>query len=477
MSSSGPPSHPPLQATASNPGLGGGPGRAGPPEEGRGWSLGRGVVPPSAPPPATPPPAQQPSHAGQQGSGRKSHARSASHGGVTFSRAGSGRERHGTDGVTAARPPLQSALKKPGHRRVFSHGQISPEQTAIPGHMQGGGGAGRAAGSRTEFILPPDHVDRDRRGSSLSIQQRAEREGRKGGSLGSHGRARRQHSRGDSLGQFWRGHSRQASRTDSIYTLRQATTNYKERIFWWQRRRGGGRGGAAQPGERKHRVVVPDHLVPPTARGQDQPNSQYLSNRIRTTKYTFLSFIPRNLFEQFHRFANLYFLFIVLLNWVPAINAFGKEISMIPVILVLFVTALKDLFEDRRRYASDKKVNNSVCRVWSQGEGEFVQRYWKELRVGDIVHLSNDEMIPADILVLHSSDPAGLCYIDTQNLDGETNLKQREVPRGLSRQGGEAGEGGGFHPGQLRASLECDAPTTKALQHCCNVSERAGSGL
>ena len=69
----------------------------------------------------------------------------------------------------------------------------------------------------------------------------------------------------------------------------------------------------------------------------------------------------RNLFEQFHHFANLYFLFIVLLNWVPAINAFGKEISMIPVILVLIVTAVKDLFEDRQRYSSDKKVNNSSC--------------------------------------------------------------------------------------------------------------------
>ena len=72
-----------------------------------------------------------------------------------------------------------------------------------------------------------------------------------------------------------------------------------------------------------------------------------------TTKYTLLTFLPKNLFEQFHRFANLYFLFIVLLNWVPSINAFGKEISMLPVIFVLGVTAIKDAFEDRRRYVSD----------------------------------------------------------------------------------------------------------------------------
>jgi phospholipid-translocating ATPase len=54
--------------------------------------------------------------------------------------------------------------------------------------------------------------------------------------------------------------------------------------------------------------------------------------------------------------------------------------------------------------------------------------------VGDIVRLSCDEMIPADILVLRSSDENGLCFIDTQNLDGEANLKQREVPRGFAEQ-------------------------------------------
>ena len=77
-----------------------------------------------------------------------------------------------------------------------------------------------------------------------------------------------------------------------------------------------------------------------------------------------LSFLPRNLLEQFHRVANLYFIFIVLLNFVPEINAFGKEIAAIPVLFVLGVTAVKDFFEDRRRLNSDKRVNNSTCRVY-----------------------------------------------------------------------------------------------------------------
>ena len=52
---------------------------------------------------------------------------------------------------------------------------------------------------------------------------------------------------------------------------------------------------------------------------------------------------------------------------------------------------------------------------------------WQDIRVGDIVHLSNNETVPADILLLRTSDSQGVCYIDTCDLDGETNLKRREV--------------------------------------------------
>jgi phospholipid-translocating ATPase len=91
----------------------------------------------------------------------------------------------------------------------------------------------------------------------------------------------------------------------------------------------------------------------------------------------------------------------VLLNWFPAINAFGKEIAMIPVLFVLGVTAIKDSFQDRGRHRSD----NSTCRVYTSEEERFKKVLRKNVRVGDLIHPSNNEVIPADILLLRASDP------------------------------------------------------------------------
>lgn len=118
----------------------------------------------------------------------------------------------------------------------------------------------------------------------------------------------------------------------------------------------------------KFRTVVPNHVVGPDipSKHKNHPNRDYRSNRIKTTKYSLLTFLPKNLFEQFHRFANLYFILVVALNWVPQVQAFGKEIAMIPVIFVLAVTAVKDAFEDFRRYKSDRKINHHTCRRYSR---------------------------------------------------------------------------------------------------------------
>ncbi|KAF4521458.1 hypothetical protein B566_EDAN001755 [Ephemera danica] len=98
----------------------------------------------------------------------------------------------------------------------------------------------------------------------------------------------------------------------------------------------------------------------------------------------------------------------------------------------------------------------------------YVKVLWKDVRAGDLVHLSNNELIPADVLLLRSSDQHGLCYIDTCNLDGETNLKQRQVVRGF------ADKHDTFEVNRFISVIDVDAPTTKIYRFHGNVVHPSG---
>lgn len=114
---------------------------------------------------------------------------------------------------------------------------------------------------------------------------------------------------------------------------------------------------------KKRRLVVPSWISIEETKGQHRT---YCGNKIKTTKYTFLSFIPKNLFEQLHRFANIYFIFLAALNFVPIVNAFQPEVGVIPILLVMAVTSLKDLWEDQRRRVSDRQANNLPCKLYNR---------------------------------------------------------------------------------------------------------------
>ncbi|MGH0147078.1 UNVERIFIED_CONTAM: hypothetical protein FKN15_009922 [Acipenser sinensis] len=184
----------------------------------------------------------------------------------------------------------------------------------------------------------------------------------------------------------------------------------------------------------------------------DQPNRHYDTNSINTTKYTVWSFVPQNLFEQFHRFANVYFVAIAALNFVPIVNAFQPGFSLIPICIILVITAVKDAYEDYRRYKADKELNNMSCFLYSRKHKDYVERCWKDVRVGDFVKVACNEIIPADILLLHTSDVNGVCHIETANLDGETNLKQRRVVRGFLSPDSP------FVPEHFNSTIVCEKP-------------------
>ncbi|GAA5832129.1 hypothetical protein JCM5353_008080 [Sporobolomyces roseus] len=286
----------------------------------------------------------------------------------------------------------------------------------------------------------------------------------------------------------------------------------------------------------------------------------YERNKVRTSKYTLLSFLPKNLTEQFRRIANIYFLALVILQVFPIFGAASPQVAMLPLVAILAITGIKDLVEDLRRHSLDNEVNNSAVtrlgdwanvnvpeddRPWwafwrksnpnhkvskgvrklrekegsydatflytdnplpaesrddltpppgelgyypasassytldstgkdshatsypprnrsytlestpsrpggptpsiavsarsrkstsdvvsydhsTPGTAKWERTLWKKLEVGDVILLKENEQIPADVVVLATSDSDGLCFVETKNLDGETNLKPRK---------------------------------------------------
>ncbi|CAN1137756.1 Putative phospholipid-transporting ATPase 9 [Linum perenne] len=153
---------------------------------------------------------------------------------------------------------------------------------------------------------------------------------------------------------------------------------------------------------------------------------EYGDNYVSTTKYNIATFLPKSLFEQFRRVANFYFLVTGILSFTP-LAPYNAVSAIIPLIIVIAATMVKEGIEDWRRKQQDTEVNNRMVRVHQGGEGEFAQTEWKNLRVGDIVKVEKDEFFPADLILLSSSYEDGVCYVETTNLDGETNLKLRQA--------------------------------------------------
>ncbi|CUA70090.1 phospholipid-translocating ATPase [Rhizoctonia solani] len=236
------------------------------------------------------------------------------------------------------------------------------------------------------------------------------------------------------------------------------------------------------------------------AKGKILKTNKYAANQVVTSKYTILTFVPRNLLEQFRRIANMFFLAIAILQFFPRFSTISPGLVLLPLIVVLAITAAKDGYEDIKRHQSDRQVNHSIVHVLrSEGHAnhnvmrhkektfvpgvslpKFVRRrktrdlnatsepsvnlekgtpesmqmsvlsthndpddlpppddnpgaphweptLWEDVKVGDFVKLHDRDSFPADIVICATSEEENVAYVETKNLDGETNLKSRHA--------------------------------------------------
>uniref|UniRef100_A0A914I0U0 Phospholipid-transporting ATPase n=1 Tax=Globodera rostochiensis TaxID=31243 RepID=A0A914I0U0_GLORO len=209
----------------------------------------------------------------------------------------------------------------------------------------------------------------------------------------------------------------------------------------------GGGGHAQQKRGSANGAVAPRTIV---VNGAQQPQ-KYCNNQISTCKYNVMTFLPRFLIEQFRRYSNVFFLIIAVLQQIPEVSPTGR-----------YTTA------DIKRRRMDIEVNNYKVEVLDTapalvaGGAKIRVAKWKQLRVGEIIRVKEGQFFPADIVLLSSSEAMGMAYIETAQLDGETNLKIRQAIPNTAQLTDMA---------QLRAlnaQIECEPPNRR-------VNEFAGT--
>lgn len=176
-------------------------------------------------------------------------------------------------------------------------------------------------------------------------------------------------------------------------------------------------------------------------RPPDKLQSKFTPNIVRNQKYNVFTFLPIVFYEQFKFFFNLYFLLVALSQFVPALKTGFLVTYIAPLAFVLLVTMGKEAYDDYKRNLRDREANSArylILTSHSSSDGEHLSNFRLEdnltptrpvpsssIRVGDLVLLEKNQRVPADLVLLRTSDSSGTCFIRTDQLDGETDWKLR----------------------------------------------------
>ena len=164
----------------------------------------------------------------------------------------------------------------------------------------------------------------------------------------------------------------------------------------------------------------------------------FKDNEINTKKYNIITFLPKALLLQFIRVANIYFLVTAILQCIPIISPLGPETALIPLAIVLAVSIIREGVEDLERAKFDKEQNSEPTEVYIENQWE--QTSSGKLHIGDIVSVKQDDTFPADLILIDSDLPEGICFIETGSLDGEKTLKLKEAPKKTAGKFNKKGE-------------------------------------
>ena len=193
---------------------------------------------------------------------------------------------------------------------------------------------------------------------------------------------------------------------------------------------------------------------------------KFKDNSISTGKYNLASFFPKGLYEQFRRVANLYFLSVAIISLFDTVSPIKPYTTWTPLTLVIGLSLIKEAIEDFKRHVQDRAQNTSPSERFNGTSFESCE--WRDIQVGNVVRVVRDQFFPCDIIMLESSLEENSCYVETKNLDGETNLKtKRSVDLGaitkVDRETCAKLTSGG-------ASIECEHPNNSLYTYSGNLT-------
>ena len=189
-------------------------------------------------------------------------------------------------------------------------------------------------------------------------------------------------------------------------------------------------------------------------------------NYINNKKYSFISFAPKILYNQFRFFFNLYFLFLCITQFIPVFQVGFKETYIGPLVFVIGLTMLKEGWDDYKRFKRDKKYNEEQFKSFDFKTKRFLPKQSQLLKVGDVVHLEKGQRVPADLIILATKSPNTSVYLKTDQLDGETDWKEREAIKPIQ----DVIDQGEVDLGQLTYTISVPPPTNKIYEFRGNVT-------
>jgi phospholipid-translocating ATPase len=132
----------------------------------------------------------------------------------------------------------------------------------------------------------------------------------------------------------------------------------------------------------------------------------YPKNVIRNQKYNILTFIPLVLFEQFRFFLNLYFLVMACTQFITMFRVGYLYTYWGPLAFVLFVTMLREAYDDIKRAYRDKELNSQIYTLLG-ANGRRKKVPSSQLQVSDVIIIQKNQRVPADVVLLQTSDKSG----------------------------------------------------------------------